>query len=94
MVAAATTTTTTNPSSSSTNGAGVRKNSQSASSKERLRVKQSREALAEAIRRDFNNQGVDEMAALGGFLYSAEKRDKAFRVRFQTGGTPAAAQGR
>ena len=93
MVAA---TTTTNPSSSSTNGgaAGVRKNSQSTSSKERLRVKQSKEALAEAIRRDFNNQGVDEMAALGGFLYSAEKRDKAFRARFQNGGTSATAQGR
>ena len=91
MVAAATTT---SPSSSSANGAGVRKNPQNASGKERLRVKQSKEALAEAIRRDFNNQGVDEMAALGGFLYSAEKRDKAFRARFQNGGPPATAQGR
>ena len=91
MAAAAATTSTTTARTSAVNdstgtGAGVKKtksNNNNNGSKDQRRVgKQSKEALAEAIRREFNNQGVDEMAALGGFLYSAEKRDKAFRARF------------
>ena len=89
MAAAATTTTarTSAVNDSTGTGAGVKKtksnNNNNNGSKDQRRIgKQSKEALAEAIRREFNNQGVDEMAALGGFLYSAEKRDKAFRARF------------
>lgn len=91
MAAAAATTTTTARTSavndSTGTGAGVKKtksnNNNNNGSKDQRRIgKQSKEALAEAIRREFNNHGVDEMAALGGFLYSAEKRDKAFRARF------------
>lgn len=90
MAATAATTTTARTSAvndSTGTGAGVKKtksnNNNNNGSKDQRRIgKQSKQALAEAIRREFNNQGVDEMAALGGFLYSAEKRDKAFRARF------------
>ena len=45
----------------------------------------SKEALARAVRRDFNSRGVSEMEVVSRFLYVGKRGDRRFRMRF--GGT-------